>query len=525
MNSAAALPRTGSSLPRMGLGRAHLVIGLIALATVVRVIGLELRPLWLDEGYSVYAVERSWHDLWTIVASYETHPPFYYSVLKLWSSVFGMSPAAMRSLSVLFSVATIPVVVAAALEIEKQDPTGRPLLRAWIAGLLASCSPVLIYLDQQARPYALMVLAYAIATLGLLRLLREFRSGGPGSVRSWTILAGGTALTLWSHNLGVLYAFCLAAALTPAWLTSPVGPPRIKRGLVAAAAILLLYAPCLLITARQVGSWGTNWLSWEPWKPLELFGFYSIPVEALTLGSAVAALIMLLLIKRAIQHDATGSGWTSGKALLLLWWGPTLLAIAISALYIPVFLARTLSGTLIPAYVALAGAVARTPSPRERLFLSAALSITLVPTAVQMAIQPASEKWDQAAAYLERVVRPVDEVWIYPNDSILALRRATPNAAYRIRQLPADFPALAFKGINRSGSPATPSMTPRQAQLIAQDPAIRAIPTIWLVTRQISIFDPRNDFERALMRSRRPGKAQTWGYITVQPYYSTAARN
>jgi hypothetical protein len=417
-------------------------------------------------------------------------------------------------------MATIPVVIAAALEVEKQEPSERPLLRAGIAGLLAACSPMLIYLDQQARPYALVVLAYAIATLGLLKLLRGFRSGSAGSLGSWALLTGGTALTLWSHNLGVLYAFSLGCALAPAWLAGPVNASRIRRGLVAATVILLLYAPCLLITARQVGSWGTSWLTWEPSKLLELFGFYSIPFEVLTIGSAIAALIMLLLVKRAIQHDSAGLGWTCGRALLLLWWGPTLLAIAISALYIPVFLARTLAGTLVPAYVALAGVVARSPSSRERLFLAATLSITLVPTAVQTALQPASEKWDQAAAYLDRVVGPADEVWIYPNDSVLALRKAAPDAAYRVRQLPADFPAVTFKGVNRSGSPATPSMTPRQAQQVAADPAVRAIPTIWLVTRQISVFDPNVDFEHALMRSRRPGKVQSWGYIEVRPYYA-----
>ncbi|HEX4801442.1 MAG TPA: hypothetical protein VFU91_09730 [Sphingomicrobium sp.] len=520
MSSAAALPSVGTRIPRIAIRPVHLVIGLALLALAVRVVGLGLRPLWLDEGYSVYAAERTWHDLWTVVPSYETHPPFYYSILKLWSAFFGTSAIPVRSLSVLISVATVPVVIAAAFEVEKQEPSEHSLLRAGLAGLLAACSPMLIYLDQQARPYALMVLAYAIATLGLLKLLREFQSEGAGSLGSWALLTGGTVLTLWSHNLGVLYAFCLASALAPAWLARPFNPSRIKRGLVAATTILLFYAPCLLITAKQVGTWGTSWLTWEPSKLLELFGFYSIPFEVLTIGSVVGALVMLLLVKRAIQHDAAGRGWTSGRALLVLWWGPTILAIVISALYIPVFLARTLAGTLVPAYIALAGVVARTPSPRERLFLAAALSITLLPAAVQTALQPASEKWDLAAAYLRRVVGPADQVWIYPNDSVLALRKAAPGAAYRIRQLPADFPAVSFKGINRSGSPATPSMTQRQAQLIADDPRIRTIPTIWLVTRQIWVFDPSGDLESALIRSRRPGKVQKWGYIEVRPYYA-----
>lgn len=519
LSSRAEATLQGSLLTkRLRIGRGELVIGLILLALAVRVIGLGLRPLWLDEGYSFYAIGRTWHDLWAVVPTYETHPPFYYSVLKLWSLAFGTGASALRGLSVLFSVATVPVTIAAAFELERQDPTGRPLLRAGIAGLLAACSPMLVYLDQQARPYPLMILAYALALLAVLRLLREFRSGGAGSTRSWALLAGATALTLWSHNLGILYALCLAVALAPAWLARPNDRARTWRGLAAAAAVLALYLPCMLIVARQVGGWSSSWLSWEPFKLLELFAFYSIPVESLTIGSALAAVIMLLLAKRAIQHGLAGRGWTAERAMLVLWWGPPLLAIAISALYIPIYLPRTLAATLVPAYLALGGALARSQSARERLVFAAALALTLVPSAIQTAIQPASERWDEVAAYLERVVAPGDEAWIYPNDSVLPLRQADPEATYRMRELPDAFPALRFRGINRSGSPSTPSLTPAQARAAAAGPAAQGAGTIWLVTRQGWIFDPDKDLPRALAAGRRPGKPQRWGYIVVQPF-------
>jgi uncharacterized membrane protein len=514
--------RAADAIPeyRLGLriGRGQLVAALVLLAIAVRVIGLGDRPLWLDEAYSLYAIGRSWHDLWTIVPTYETHPPFFYSILKYWGSLFGTGASALRGLSVLFSVATVPVTIAAALELERQDPSGRPMLRAGIAGFLVACSPMLVYLDQQARPYPLMIFAYAASLLAVLRLFREFRSGGPGSLASWAMLSGGTALTLWSHNLGVFYALCLALALAPAWLARPIASARLWRGIAAAAAVLVLYIPCLLIIARQVGGWTSSWLSWEPFKLLELFAFYSIPVESLTIGSALAALVMLLLAKRAIQHDGRGPGWSPGRALLLLWWGPTVLAVGISALYIPVYLPRTLAATLVPAYLALAGALARSTSARERLVFAAALVLTLVPTAIQTAIQPASERWDDVAAYLDRSVAPADEVWIYPNDSVLPLHQANPQASYKVRELPGPFPALSFKGINRSGSPSTPSLTPAQAEAAAANPAARDVRTIWLVTRQGWIFDPDKDLPNALMRERRAGKPAHWGYIVVQPF-------
>src|SRR3954468_1549371 len=111
-----------------GLGwtvtRFTLAVLLVVVAVAVRVVVLGLRPFWLDEAYSAWFASRGWHELWTIVPTYEPHPPFYYSLLKLWRDLFGDSAVALRGLSVLLSVLTVPVVIAAANELERQRPSG-----------------------------------------------------------------------------------------------------------------------------------------------------------------------------------------------------------------------------------------------------------------------------------------------------------------------------------------------------------------------------------------------------------------
>ena len=483
-------------------------------ALALRVLGGIGRPLWLDEAYSAWFSSRSWHVLWTEVPTYEPHPPFYYSLLKVWRAFAGDSALALRSFSWLFAVAVIPVTVAAANEIERQRPTGRPLIRSGIAACLMAASPMLVLMGAEARPYPLLIFAYALALLGVLRLIREFRDG-PGERASWLMLVAGTELGLWAHGLGLIYAVCIALALAPAWLHR-ADRPRLIRGLVAAGSIAALYLPCLLMMARRVGDWGSGWLSWEPAMALQLLGLYTIPVEVLTIGSAVAALVMILLAKRAIQHGVELRGWNAERALLLLWWGPPLLAILISSLVMPIFLSRTLTPTLVPAYLALAGAVARSPSPRERFVLSAALAITIMPAAVQVALRPATEPWDEVSAYLRAHVRPGDQVWLYPNDSALPLREAGSTLA--MRGVPGDYPATSFKGPIRAGSPAVVSLTARQAGAIANEPNLREVRTIWLVTRQTGIFDPARDLPRALGQHRTPGVEQHWEAISVRPY-------
>lgn len=503
----------------------RLAVCLTLLALAIRITGLGSRPLWLDEAFSAWFSAQSFPYLWHVLPTYEAHPPFYYSVLKVWRMIFGGDAVALRSISVLFGVLTIPLVIAAALEHERLRPTGRPLLRAGLAGLLAACSPMLVIFDQEPRPYPLLVLAYTLAILGFLRLTRQFNDGGAGDWRSWTMLAAGTELTLWAHNLGVLYVSCVALALAPAWLKRPMDRARLVRGAVIGAAVALAYVPCLLLIMGRAQDWSTNWLHWEPDMLLQLLVLYTVPVEALTVGSAIAALAMALLIKRALASTYISEGWNADRSLLLLWLGPPMLAALISAFLMPVFLARTLSGTLIPAYLMISGAIARSGDARERRIITAAICITLVPTAFSVALRPASERWDLLSAHLSRNVKAGDQIWLYPADSALPLNAVGRDIPAIVRPIPKPFPTLGFRGPIRAGWPATVSVTPEQAAKFANDPTIRHVPVIWLVTRQSGIFDPHGDMPAALARVRRPGPIQEWGYIAVQPFHSTAGQH
>ena len=497
----------------------RIACALTFLALFLRLIALNSRILWLDEAFSAWFSDQSFRYLWHVVPTFEAHPPFYYSLLKLWRMVFGESHAALRGLSVLFGTLTVPVVVAIALEQDRQEATGRPLLRAWLAGFLAACSPMFMVIGQEARPYPLLTVAYSIAILALVRLKRQFAAGQPGRWTSWLLLGSSVALTCWAHALGLLYGLCVALALLPVWLTGPATRQRIVRGLVTAAGVAAVYLPCLLMLTSRTQDWSTNWLAWDPSMLLQLLVLYTVPVEALTVGTAVAALAMALLIKRALSDTWSSKGWNTDRQLLLLWLGPPMLAALISALYEPVFLARTLTGTLVPAYLMIAGAIARSESQRDRRFITAAICITLLPAAATIPFRPVDERWDLVSAYLSRNVAARDQIWLYPADSALPLDAIGRKLPGTERPIPEPFPTLGFKGPIRAGWPATVSLTSAQAAEFASDPKIKDVPVIWLVTRQSGIFDPRNDVPVALAHVRRAGSIQEWGYINVTPYY------
>ena len=68
---------------------------------------------------------------------------------------------------------------------------------------------------------------------------------------------------------------------------------------------------------------------------------YSVPFEILTIGPALAAFGIILLLKRSLDAAVAKRGWNADRAVALLWLGPPILAAVISWLFVPVFLART----------------------------------------------------------------------------------------------------------------------------------------------------------------------------------------
>jgi uncharacterized membrane protein len=496
----------------------RLLIAVTLLALTLRFLDIGSRALWLDEAFSQWFSDHSFHYLWTVVPTYEAHPPFYYSLLKVWRSLAGQGHGVMRSLSVLFGTLTVPLIMVMAREQERQSATGRPLLRMGLAGFLAACSPMLIVLDQEARPYPLLIFTYSVSIFALLRLVRQFKAGECGYWSNWALLGVGAELTCWAHALGILYSLCLALALFPVSLEPPISRARLVRGIVTAGCVVLLYLPCFLMVSSRTQDWGNNWLGWSTGMLLQLFVLYSVPIEFLTVATAIAALAMLLLVKRALASTWASKGWNSDRLMLLLWLGPPLFAALISAAFVPVFLARTLSGTLVPAYLMIAGAIARTEAPFERRAITATICIILLPAAAAVALRPPDERWDLLSDYLARNVSAHDQVWLYPADSALPLDSLGRKIPGVVRPIPEPFPTLDFKGPIRAGWRATVSLTPAQAAGFASDPALKTVPVIWLVTRQSGTFDPHSDVPHALERTRKAGALQHWGYITVQPF-------
>src|SRR5437762_11991800 len=97
MDSAPAIARPAPALRlNWRVAPTWLVIGLTFLGLALRLVHIGSRPLWLGEASSQRFPARDWHYLWTIVPTYEPHPPFYYSIPKLCPFAFCGWASALR---------------------------------------------------------------------------------------------------------------------------------------------------------------------------------------------------------------------------------------------------------------------------------------------------------------------------------------------------------------------------------------------------------------------------------------------
>ncbi len=217
------------------------VVGLVVLSLLLRATQLHA-GFWIDEGISVGVAHHHWTSIPHVLRQ-DGSPPAYYMLLGLWIRVFGDGEAATHTLSLVFSLASIPVAYFAGRSIFDRR-TG------FVCALLVAATPYLTYYAQETRMYAFEAFLSLVAVLAYVNGIVRGRYG-------WAALLVPTlALMVYGHNWALF--FCLALAIATVLYVRE----RLRLFALVAGGVALLYlpwVPTLLSQAKHTGApWSTR---------------------------------------------------------------------------------------------------------------------------------------------------------------------------------------------------------------------------------------------------------------------------
>lgn len=214
---------------------------IIVVATVVRFLGLTARPMY-DEAASWTFARLPWTPFWKVMWDYEGNMVFYYLLLRGWVHL-GNSETALRSLSVLFGVATIPAVYWLGSRLFNRR-TGL------ISAALLAVHALHILESQEARSYALVTFFLVISTSLLVASLKTDRPR-----QMWAGYVVVSAFACYCQLLAVLVLISQWL-----WVGATAGRSGLRSRVGVLGALAILIAPIgLYAVARNKGQ-----LDWVP---------------------------------------------------------------------------------------------------------------------------------------------------------------------------------------------------------------------------------------------------------------------
>jgi mannosyltransferase len=362
--------------------RFFLVLMLVALG--LRLPHLSGKGLWLDEISSLTFAEMRWTDFWALVKQHEGNMIAYYLLLRAWIHL-GDNRVVAKLLSVLFGVFTVPGIYLLGKELYDRR-----------VGLISAClltvSACHVRASQWIRSYSLLLLMLVLASLFLVRSLRE------PVFRNWSPFVLCAALAVYSH----LYA-TLVIGTQLVWVIFARGREiSWKRFLFAVLALALLLVPAVVYVLFQ----NTGQLDWVPAPRLwELMHWAVFLAGAGSTGVAYALLLICIGVA-GISFSKSRTIWlVSGRsveswrtALPFLWLVLPVIFAFLFSYRKPIFFFRYLIICFPPFLLIVAhGISCWRPSKVRTGVLTLALCLSL--TSVVLAYKT-EEDWDGSIRYL-----------------------------------------------------------------------------------------------------------------------------
>jgi hypothetical protein len=363
-----------------------LLIGIVGVASVLRLRGIADSVPWLDEANTWVIAREAPREIVSRLTQ-DASPPLYYFALHVWMQLFGSGVLAMRSLSVVAGVLLV-LLTHHVGRVTSSERTG-----LWSAWLIAT-SPVQIEYSQQVRMYSLLALLALLSTYCLVRALER------GGARRWCFYAGSTVALLLTHN----FAFHALSAHAVIGAAARCRGRAIWPLAISAIAIALCYAPWLpsfwaQLMAPDTYAWFAEtwhrssigylvWLSVESLSPAGRY--FPLAHSYVVSPGLVLTLVAVAFVVRGafVAHANVRAAPRWAAAFLFV---PYASAICLSLILAPHFVPGRVDQLMVSAFALLAGAGIASFD----FSLPVRCVLALVPLLAALSVDPGSMRpWD-----------------------------------------------------------------------------------------------------------------------------------
>src|SRR5579884_1062414 len=312
------------------------LLGVIVLAAFLRFWRIGAQSLWFDEYLTTVDVSHGLgRMLFTTLGHVEGTPPLYYVLEWGWVRVVGHGDAAVRSLSAVFGIATVPMAYLVARRLHQSARVAR------IVALLVAVSPLFVWFSQEARSYALLVF---LASVSLYFCARAVEAETDTDFLLWGL---ASAAALATHYFA---AFLIVPEAV--WLLLAHRPWR----RVALGALPIVVAAVPLLVLAEVQSKKHNWIAdWPLSQRLAETGrqlLLGIPEPLDHWWPLVAALLVapiVLVVWRGRPRERSTALVMSALVV-----GGLVLALLLAAIGTDLVLGRYLIALVLPLFLAAA---------------------------------------------------------------------------------------------------------------------------------------------------------------------------
>lgn len=369
---------------------AAVITYLATLAMVVIYIAITItmkESLRLDEAQSIWQTSHSLTGTLEIVAQ-DVHMPMYHILLHYWMIIFGSGIEAVRSMSLLFFIACIPVLYLLA----------RTLLnRGWslVVVTMFALSPFMSWYASEARMYTLLTFFALLSQYFYTRILQ--------GKQGWGGYAITAILGVFSHYF---FLFTLAAqAIFYLFNRQKFKRGSLKKFIFIAIGVAAAMAPWIYYFVQQGAASNTRPMLATP-STVDffnvfsqfLFGFQTDTINTIILSSwPVLVVLAFFTVKRRMKIDSTVFYWLAAGLL------PIVLAFVLSFLVTPFFLSRYMMPAVAPLYLAAIWLISQYPK-KLAIGITAVWSIVIGGMFILQMITPLNavrEDYKSAADYIQ----------------------------------------------------------------------------------------------------------------------------